>query len=519
MYKALYRKWRPSRFSEVFGQDDVTSILRYQVANNRHSHAYLFCGSRGTGKTSCAKILAKALNCLAPEDGEPCGKCEACRSIDEGRSLDVIEMDAASNNGVNDIRDIRDEVVYTPSALKYKVYIVDEVHMLSNEAFNALLKTLEEPPEYVVFILATTEMDQIPATIVSRCQRFDFHRIPARLLAEQLKRIAGAENAVLTDDGAVVLARLANGGARDAISLLEICIGKRREINEALVAETLGLCGSETVARLVTAVRDRDIPTVFDIMTEAEASSKDIVVFWQDIIAWYRDMLVYKTVNDPARYLTMTKSEFELLRSSAEPFDLSAILYHAKLLDSALLLMQKGAGNKRNIAELTLVRMSEPSLSDESEALAARVAELENKLLRLSAAAPAAAGKEPESPRKERVASPSPARAEEKKPSEPAPPPPEKAAPVLWWNEAKEKIGAMALSVKSYVASSEVRETDAGIEILVRSRIAKIMLEREDTFSMVCDVVRVCSGTDKPVSVSVAPEKNEPVKDDGTFSL
>ncbi len=516
LYKALYRKWRPSRFSEVFGQDDVTSILRYQVANNRHSHAYLFCGSRGTGKTSCAKILAKALNCLSPEDGEPCGKCEACRSIDEGRSLDVIEMDAASNNGVNDIRDIRDEVVYTPSALKYRVYIVDEVHMLSNEAFNALLKTLEEPPEYVVFILATTEMNQIPATIVSRCQRFDFHRIPAALLAKQLQRIAKAENAVLTDDGAVVLARLANGGARDAISLLEICLGKRKEIDEKLVAETLGLCGSETVARLVTAVRDRDIPTIFDLMTEAEASSKDIVVFWQDIIAWYRDMLVYKTVRDPARYLTVTNSEFELLASCAEPFDLSAILYHAKLLDSALLLMQKGAGSKRNIAELTLVRMSEPSLSDESEALAARVAELENKILRLSSA-PAAETKAPETVREKKPVSPAP--------KEPAPSPARDAAPpakpasALWWNEAKEKIGAMALSVKSYIGDSAVRETDAGVEILVKSRIAKIMLEREDTFSMVCDVIRACTGSDKSVSVTVEAAKTEPVRDDGTFSL
>ena len=200
-YKALYRKWRPATFSEVYGQDQVTSILKYQVANGRQSHAYLFCGSRGTGKTSCAKILAKALNCLDPQNGEPCGKCDACKAVEEGRAIDVIEMDAASNNRVDDMREIIDNISYTPAALKYRVYIVDEVHMLTDSAFNALLKTLEEPPSYIVFVLATTELNRLPSTIISRCQRFDFMRIPAEVLSSRMKVIAETEGATITDDG------------------------------------------------------------------------------------------------------------------------------------------------------------------------------------------------------------------------------------------------------------------------------------------------------------------------------
>ncbi|MBQ2307946.1 MAG: DNA polymerase III subunit gamma/tau, partial [Clostridia bacterium] len=225
MHQALYRKWRPQTFDDVCGQEHVTSILKYETENNKFSHAYLFCGSRGTGKTTCAKILAKAVNCEASVNGSPCNKCASCLAIDAGTATDVLEMDAASNNGVDNIRDIRDEVVYTPSALKYRVYIVDEVHMLSGSAFNALLKTLEEPPSHAVFILATTELHKLPSTIVSRCQRYDFRRIATDTLVKRLSHIADSEGISYDSDALRIIAKMAQGGMRDAISLLELCAG------------------------------------------------------------------------------------------------------------------------------------------------------------------------------------------------------------------------------------------------------------------------------------------------------
>ena len=223
MHQALYRKWRPDVFDDVYGQEHITSVLKYEVGNGKLSHAYLFCGSRGVGKTTCAKILAKAVNCENPQNGEPCGVCDSCRAIDAGSAPDVLEMDAASNNGVDNIRDIREEVIFAPAMLKYKVYIVDEVHMLSTSAFNALLKTLEEPPSYVIFILATTEQHKLPATIISRCQRFEFRRISTENLSARIELIAKEEGIKLTKDASHLIARLSQGGMRDAISLLELC--------------------------------------------------------------------------------------------------------------------------------------------------------------------------------------------------------------------------------------------------------------------------------------------------------
>ena len=243
MHQALYRKWRPQVFDDVYGQEHITSILKYETENHKFSHAYLFCGSRGTGKTTCAKILAKAVNCESPVNGSPCNKCASCMAVDSGAATDVLEMDAASNNGVENIRDIRDEVVYTPSSLKYRVYIVDEVHMLSGSAFNALLKTLEEPPSHVVFILATTELHKLPATIISRCQRFDFRRIATDTLVSRLSYIAERENISAQPEALRAIAKLAQGGMRDAISLLELCAGNHTTVTEELVAATVGSGG------------------------------------------------------------------------------------------------------------------------------------------------------------------------------------------------------------------------------------------------------------------------------------
>ena len=378
MHQALYRKWRPKSFDEVCGQDHITSILKYEVASSKFSHAYLFCGSRGTGKTSCAKILAKAVNCLSPENGNPCGRCEACLSIDSGAATDVLEMDAASNNGVDNIRDIRDEVVYSPSNLKYRVYIIDEVHMLSASAFNALLKTLEEPPEHVVFILATTELHKLPATIISRCQRFDFRRITTDILKKHLLDIAKAENIEITESAATILAKHAQGGMRDAISLLDLCAGSRRLIDDALVSETVGLGGRERLLDVVRAIAEKDYEKIFEAVDETVRSSRDISVFWQELISVYRDLLIVKNSREPARYLDLTDSETESLTSLAKLFSAEVLNYHTEMLSDALVTMMKANAVRRIVAEMTLIRMCDAKLSDSSESLLARISALEN---------------------------------------------------------------------------------------------------------------------------------------------
>ncbi len=381
MHQALYRKWRPRTFDEVSGQEQVTSILKYECQTGRFSHAYLFCGSRGTGKTSCAKILAKAVNCEHPTAAGPCGVCAACRAIDSGAATDVLEMDAASNNGVDDIRDIRDEVVYTPSELKYRVYIIDEVHMLSASAFNALLKTLEEPPEHVIFILATTELQKLPATIVSRCQRFEFRRISTADLAARLMFIASHEDITLDPDAARLIARQAQGGMRDAISLLELCAGSRLPITPALVTDTVGTMGREGMCRIVTAIADHDHDTLFSAVDGMVKSSKDLSVFWQELISYYRDMLVVRTTRTAAAYLDLTDAEQTALQTVAARFTKEAMLYQLGIMEDALFAMQRAYAIKRTVAEVALTRMCDPALDTSPEAMLARLSRLEEQMV------------------------------------------------------------------------------------------------------------------------------------------
>ena len=381
MHQALYRKWRPQTFDDVYGQEHITSILRYEAQNRAFSHAYLFCGSRGTGKTTCAKILAKVVNCESPVNGNPCGQCAACQAIDSGAATDVLEMDAASNNGVDNIRDIRDEVIYAPSSLRYRVYIIDEVHMLSASAFNALLKTLEEPPEHVVFILATTELHKLPATIVSRCQRFDFRRISTEVLMSRLELIAKHEGIGLDPDAARMLAKLAQGGMRDAISLLELCAGGDRRVTPQVVEESIGLTGRDAMLSTVRAVADKNYDLLFEQIAEVVRSSKDITVFWQDLISVYRDMLVVKTTQNASAYLDLTDHEAEQLQLVANRFRKETLSYHCRLMEDAFFAMQKANAVKRIVAEMTLVRMCDEALNDSNDALLSRVAQLEEKML------------------------------------------------------------------------------------------------------------------------------------------
>ncbi len=381
MYQALYRKWRPQVFSDVYGQEHITSILKYETEHSKFSHAYLFCGSRGTGKTTCAKILAKAVNCESPVDGNPCNRCASCRSIDEGTATDVLEMDAASNNGVDNIRDIRDEVVYTPSALKYRVYIVDEVHMLSGSAFNALLKTLEEPPAHAIFILATTELHKLPSTIVSRCQRYEFRRITTDALVSRLRYISEQEGFDYTPEALRIIAKMAQGGMRDAISLLELCAGTRERITPELVNSTLGVGGRESSERVVRAIAKKDFDAVFAAVDEVVRSSKDISVFFQDLTSFYRDMLVIKTTKSAQKYLDLTEDEAEHLSAVAELFTKETLLYHSRILDETGFAMQKAGFGKRTVAEMALVKMCDASLDVSVDALLARISKLENIIL------------------------------------------------------------------------------------------------------------------------------------------
>ena len=379
-YRALYRKWRPETFDDVCGQDAITDILKYEIANDKLSHAYLFCGSRGTGKTSCAKILAKAVNCLDPKNGNPCCKCSACRSIEQGTSTDVIEMDAASNNGVDNVRDMKDEISFTPAELKYRVYIIDEVHMMSGAAFNALLKTLEEPPSYVLFVLATTEYNKLPTTIVSRCQRFDFRRIGTDIIVKRLQQISEHEGIDLGEDGARVIARVARGGMRDAVSLLELCAGSRKKIDAELVFSVVGSGNRESAYSLIEAILASDYSAVYSLVNDVVMNSGDLSVFWQEIIDSYRDIMVVKNSQKAKDYLDLTDAEYARLSGIAQNVTAARLSYHVTILEGAMADMQRAFNSKRSIAEIALTRMCDARTAISPEALALRIEELEKSV-------------------------------------------------------------------------------------------------------------------------------------------
>ncbi|MBP3919007.1 MAG: DNA polymerase III subunit gamma/tau [Clostridia bacterium] len=384
MHQTLYRKWRPSTFDDVCGQEHVTSILRYQVEEGKTSHAYLFCGSRGTGKTTCAKLLARALNCEHPINGSPCGVCDTCKGILSGAITDVIEMDAASNNGVDNIRDIREDVAYAPSECKKRVFIIDEVHMLSVSAFNALLKTLEEPPEHIVFILATTEMHKIPATILSRCQRYDFRRIASSVIVSRLRTIADSEGIRIDDDALSLIAKLSAGGMRDAIGMLELCAGaasaEEETVDAAKAAALLGTSPVEETAAVADAIMRHDIAAVFSMVDKLYREARDIGVFWQSMISFYRDILVCKTVADPTPLLDLTERQMALPQKLAQRVSLETLLYHTRVLDETFSVLQKSAAPARVVAEMALVRLCDNTLDTANSALLARLSALEEKV-------------------------------------------------------------------------------------------------------------------------------------------
>ncbi len=359
MYRALYRKWRPQRFEDVVGQRAIVTALKNQITANRVGHAYLFTGVRGTGKTTCAKIFAKAVNCLHPVNGDPCGECEICKGIDNGSILDVVEMDAASNNGVDDIRDLRDETAYTPSACKYKVYIIDEVHMLSTAAFNALLKTLEEPPAHVIFILATTEIQKVPATILSRCQRYDFTRIGPEDIARRVEYIAGEEKLELSPDGAELIARLADGALRDALSILDTCAGVTAKIDADVVRRMAGVTDRSYLFRISDALEAQDGATALAQLAQLRQQSVDVKRLTEELIAHYRALMLAALPGGQSLLSGVSPEEEALYLEKGPQLGQREAVRAIRALGSALEHMTRGSDQRIEL-ELALFGLSEP---------------------------------------------------------------------------------------------------------------------------------------------------------------
>ncbi len=417
MYRVLYRKWRPQTFADVVGQEHITTTLAHEVESGKASHAYLFTGTRGTGKTTCAKILSKAVNCLSPVDGNPCNECKVCKGIDDGSILDVIEIDAASNNGVDNIRDLREEANYTPVHTKYRVYIIDEVHMLSIGAFNALLKTLEEPPPHVKFILATTDVHKLPATILSRCQRFDFHRITPENISARLKYVAESENIKLDDDAAILISRIADGALRDALSILDRCTGITDHVTSEVVSNAAGLAGKDYLFDLVDNINKNNPSDVLSLIEKLHNDSCDMERLCSELINHYRNIMIIKTVREPQKLIVCTDLDFNLYKKQADETTLFKVLSAITALEECASLL-KNSTNKRVQMEMCAVKISIPDISSDTSAIISRIERLENALKdgKLVAAPNAQIKKEEakaEEPKKE-----------EKKEEIPLPPPP-----------------------------------------------------------------------------------------------
>ena len=461
MYRALYRKWRPQRFEDVVAQRGIVTALRNQVASGRVGHAYLFTGVRGTGKTTCAKIFAKAVNCLHPKDGDPCGECEICKGINNGSILDVVEMDAASNNGVDDIRDLRDETAYTPSACHYKVYIIDEVHMLSTAAFNALLKTLEEPPAHVIFILATTEIQKVPATILSRCQRYDFTRIGPEDIAQRVEYIAGQEGLELTTDGAELISRLADGAMRDALSILDTCAGVTAKIDADVVRRMAGVTDRSYLFRISDALEAQDGAAALAQLAALRQQSVDVKRLTEELIAHYRALMLAALPGGQSLLSGVSPEEEAQYLEKGPQLGQREAVRAIRTLGNALEHMTRGSDQRIEL-ELALFTLSEPPQAAPVAAVSVQAAAPAAPVVRPFVSAPAqpapqpfvsapvapppavqeplpAPAAEPTSAPEEPAVSPAsvpeepaPAPAEEELPPPPDEPPVAESAPLPW---------------------------------------------------------------------------------------
>ena len=408
MYQALYRKYRPKNFDEVVGQEHITATLKQEIASGRIGHAYLFTGSRGTGKTSCSKIIAKAVNCPNQHDGNPCGVCDICKGIDDGSVLDVTEIDAASNNGVDNIRQLREEANFTPAQVSYRVYIIDETHMLSVGAFNALLKIMEEPPEHVIFILATTEVHKIPATILSRCQRFDFRRISPAVIAARVRWVCEQEGIQIEPQAADLIASLAEGGMRDALSLLDVCRSNARsgeqdssasraeKITLEHVRQSAGLAVSDSLFAVADAVLRRDVPAVLQEIDRMFENSIDFEKMCVQLIAHYRGLMMAKAVKNPQEFVSGLPQDAQRLSEQAAGYPMGQILYSLTVLQDALSRMGRTAQTRVEL-EMAAIKLCSPELDRSLEAILARLDRLEAQVRSGAVVPPAGEEKAPAS--------------------------------------------------------------------------------------------------------------------------
>lgn len=471
MYQALYRKWRPQAFSDVVGQSAVTDTLKSQIQSSRLSHAYLFAGSRGTGKTTCAKILAKAVNCQNPVDGDPCNECQTCRGINDGSILDVVEIDAASNNGVDGVRELRDEAVYSPAAARKRVYIIDEVHMFSSSAFNALLKILEEPPEHVIFILATTELHKVPATILSRCQRFTFKRITSSEISQRIQFVAENENIKITDAAADFIARISDGGMRDALSIFDQCAAfSQGDVSVETVEDAVGLAGSAVLVEMLEAICRRDVAAALAQLTQAYNNGRDLISVLNELSACMRDILVIKTAPD-ARVSRLAASYDEKAFSElASKFEAKQLIFSVDTISRTMATMNYSA-NRRIDAELCMIKLCESSVEKDLYALNERVTRLEKNPPAVGVASiPTVQMSEPPkaaAPKKEAF-TPAPAAEPEKpEPEAPAAVKENAAAPAAAADDSGEAWGRILDAAKNVMAP--------GIIPLLRSVQAKLV--------------------------------------------
>ena len=507
MAQALYRKYRPKDFDNVVGQEHITTVLKNEMAAGKPAHAYLFVGSRGTGKTSCAKIVAKAVNCLNPKDGNPCGECEICRGIDSGAILDVEEIDAASNNGVDSIRDLRDEAAFTPAVAKYRVYIIDEVHMLSTSAFNALLKILEEPPEHIIFILATTEIQKVLPTIISRCQRFDFRRIESDVIAGRLETVCRAEGVELDRDAAVLIARLSDGGMRDALSLLDVCVSRSGAVSAETVAQAAGLAGSEHLFDLAELMIEKDPGKLLEKASELFQKSMEPQRLCEQLAGHFRNLMLAKTIPDPSDLISSLPSEIGRLREQAGKLSLAEIMNGLSVLQEALAKMSRSTV-KRAELELSLIRLCSPMRDGGAGAGAAGLAALLERVERLEAALADGAA--------EGRLKPAPASARLKEPDgipEPASvtdsphglekPPAERASrgkaaeavPFAAWPEVLDALSELNPSVSGMLAGSKAFDDGRRILIDVQNPILLDMLKsNEYTKTVIKQAISMATG-------------------------
>ena len=526
MYQVLYRKWRPRSFADVFGQDQVTTALKNELRTNRLAHAYLFTGSRGTGKTTCAKILAKAVNCLHPVDGDPCNECEVCRGIDAGSIMDVVEIDAASNNGVDNIRDLREEVNFTPSVAKFRVYIIDEVHMLSAGAFNALLKTLEEPPSHVIFILATTEVHKLPATILSRCQRFDFGRIQPEDIMARIRVVAQGENFTITDEAAMLLARLADGALRDALSLLDQCAARSREITADVVAEATGMVGREYLHELTAAVRAENGGAGLALIDRLYNASKDMERLCAELIDYFRGLMIVKSVEKAEELIVAPPAEIQRMRQEAEAFTLPAILHCMDVLQQSLDRLRGGV-SRRVEMEMAVLKLCTPELDVSPESMLRRLKSLEDAVRSGQALSPAAPAP---------VSSPAAQAAPAVSSAEEAPPPPwadtpppserettaEEAGgeqPMDRWNDVLDNLSASCPPLYGVLLGSTAAVRGDMVLISAPNEMFRSLVTRDGNKAALITAIRAVTG--RPCRIGIRKAAPAPLPQDdplGAFS-